>query len=141
MKSFDEIEREIATADSPAALLAAAEEVLERWVSAKGGEPTAEEIEGFRLLALHRQGAKGVPSFNACRETCREIAYHYNLLAMRPEEDRARRLGMMRLLATHLALFVRGKLEAEPLGEFCCSSRPLRLESAATEDGEHVHHG
>jgi hypothetical protein len=141
VKSFDDIERAVAAADSPAALLAAAEEVLERWVRAKGGEPTAEEIEGFRLLALHRQGAKGTPSFNACRETCREIAYHYNLLTMRPEEDRARRLGMMRMLAAHLALFVRGKLEVESLGEFCCSSRPLRLESAATEEGERARHG
>lgn len=141
MRSFDDIERDIAAADSPAALLAAAEEVLERWVSARGGEPAAEEVEGFRLLALHRQGAKGVPSFNACRETCREIAYHYNLLTMRPAEDRARRLGMMRLLVTHLALFVRGKLEVDGLGEFCCSSRPLRLESSASEQGEHAHHG
>lgn len=141
MRPFDAIERDVAAADSPAALLALAEEALERWVRAQGGEPTADEVEGFRLLALHRQGAKGVPSFNACRETCREIAYHYNLLTMRPEEDRARRLGMMRLLATHLVLFVRGKLEVDGLGEFCCSSRPLRLESAATEQGEHAHHG
>lgn len=141
MRSFDDIEREVAAAGSPAALLAAAEEVLERWVRARGVEPTAEEVEGFRLLALHRQGAKGAPSFNACRETCREIAYHYNLLTLRPAEDRARRLEMMRLLVTHLALFVRGKLEVEKLGEFCCSSRPLRLESDAGEQGEHAHHG
>ncbi|MDW8468680.1 MAG: hypothetical protein RML56_06565 [Burkholderiales bacterium] len=106
--------------------------MLERWIEARGGEPTAERSEGFRLLALHRQGAKGVPSFNACRETCREIAYHYNLLAMRPTEDRARRLDMMRRLVLHLALFVRGKLEVARLGEFCCSARPLRLESPSS---------
>ena len=62
-------------------LLAQAEGVLEEWLRARGEAPGGETVEGFRLLALHRQGARGVPSFNACRETCREIAYHYNLLA------------------------------------------------------------
>jgi hypothetical protein len=33
---------------------------------------------------------------------------------------------MMRMLVTHLELFVRGKMEVEGLGEFCCASRPLR---------------
>jgi hypothetical protein len=87
--------------------------------------------EGFRLLALHRQGAQGEPSFNACRETCREIAYHYNLL--RGEQGAAlfdQRQRMMTLLVKHLLLFVSGKLQVAGLGDFCCSSRPLRLESA-----------
>ena len=108
-------------------LLATAEAVLEKWVRARGENPTAETTEGFRLLALHRQGARGVPSFNACRETCREIAYHYNLLGQ--SHDAYRQL-MMEMLVRHLELFVQGKLEVEGLGEFCCSSRPLRLESA-----------
>ena len=107
-------------------LLAQAEAVLEEWVKARGEAPLAETVEGFRLLALHRQGARGVPSFNACRETCREIAYHYNLLAMKP--DASTEL-MMSLLVEHLRLFVRGKLEVEGLGEFCCASRPLRKEA------------
>ena len=112
-------------------LLAAAEEVLEHWVSARGETPTAEEREGFRLLALHRQGARGQPSFNACRETCREIAYHYNLLRAEPDSELApRRQRMMAMLARHLALFVSGKLQVEGLGEFCCFSRPLHIESA-----------
>jgi len=106
-------------------LLQQAEAVLEEWVKARGEVPTAETIEGFRLLALHRQGARGVPSFNACRETCREIAYHYNLLA---DEQGQKTLQMMTLLVEHLRLFVRGKLEVEGLGEFCCSSRALRQE-------------
>jgi len=110
-------------------LLQEAESVLEEWLRARGEVPTAETSEGFRLLALHRQGARGVPSFNACRETCREIAYHYNLLA---EESRYTE-SMMAMLVEHLKLFVRGKLEVEGLGDFCCSSRPLRLESAAQE--------
>ena len=106
-------------------LLQQAEAVLEEWVKARGEVPTAETIEGFRLLALHRQGARGVPSFNACRETCREIAYHYNVLA----EQRSERTElMMQLLVEHLRLFVRGKLEVAGLGEFCCSSRALRQE-------------
>jgi hypothetical protein len=107
------------------ALLAQAEAVLEEWVRARGETPTSDTSEGFRLLALHRQGARGVPSFNACRETCREIAYHYNLLN---EKRDARTELMMKMLVEHLGLFVRGKLEVEGLGDFCCASRPLRKE-------------
>jgi hypothetical protein len=107
-------------------LLAQAEAVLEEWVKARGEAPTAETSEGFRLLALHRQGARGVPSFNACRETCREIAYHYNLLGMKRD---ARTELMMTMLVEHLKLFVHGKLEVEGLGDFCCASRPLRKEA------------
>jgi hypothetical protein len=110
-------------------LLAQAEAVLEEWVKARGEVPTTETSEGFRLLALHRQGARGVPSFNACRETCREIAYHYNLLAMKPDPKNELMMG---LLVEHLRLFVRGKLEVEGLGEFCCASRPLRKETETT---------
>ena len=110
-------------------LLAIAEEALEQWIVARGEVPTADRREGFRLLALHRQGARGVPSFNACRETCREIAYHYNLLTMAPDHEQlACRARMMRLLVNHLVLFVSGKMEVEGLGEFCCASRPLRTE-------------
>ena len=108
------------------ALLAQAEAVLEEWLRARGEAPGADTVEGFRLLALHRQGARGVPSFNACRETCREIAYHYNLLGMKPD---ARAELMMGMLVEHLKLFVRGKLEVEGLGDFCCASRPLRKEA------------
>lgn len=111
-------------------LLALAEEVLEHWIAARGGDPAEGQVEGFRLLALHRQGARGVPSFNACRETCREIAYHYNLLRLEPDAglDEGRR-RMMVMLTMHLALFVSGKMQIEGLGDFCCASRPLRLET------------
>jgi hypothetical protein len=108
-----------------AVLLNQAESVLEEWLRARGEAPTAETVEGFRLLALHRQGARGVPSFNACRETCREIAYHYNLLGEKPDD---RTELMMQMLVEHLRLFVRGKLEVAGLGDFCCSSRSLRKE-------------
>jgi hypothetical protein len=115
-----------AAADAPE-LLGLAEEILEHWLSAHGAAPTAERREGFRLLALHRQGAQDVPSFNACRETCRELVYHYNLLTLDADHaDAAARARMMTLLANHLYLFVAGKLEVEQLGEFCCASRPLR---------------
>lgn len=111
-------------------LLSLAEDVLEDWIVARGETPTAERSEQFRLLALHHQGARHMPSFNACRETCREIAYHYNLLCGEPHDARrAQRQRMMGLLVRHLALFVSGKMEVEKLGEFCCASRPLRLES------------
>ena len=117
------------------------EEILKHWVTAKGKAPTRDEREGFRLLALHRQGADKDPSFNACRETCRELAYHYNLLTLEPEHpdsDRPRRQAepehadsehrarMMGLVANHLYLFIAGKMENEKLGDFCCASRPVR---------------
>jgi hypothetical protein len=108
-------------------LLRASEEVLEHWIEARGEIPTEDEREGFRLLALHRQGAKGDPSFNACRETCREVAYHYNLVTMQPEHsDITDRLYMMALVSKHLYLFISGKLQVAGLGEFCCSSKPIR---------------
>jgi hypothetical protein len=110
-------------------LVALAEEVMEHWIGARGGVPTEEQKEGFRLLALHRQGASGVPSFNACRESCREIAYHYNLIAAEPDSPLAeQRQRMMAMLTKHVLLFVSGKMQVEALGEFCCASRPLRLE-------------
>jgi len=116
-------------------LLALAEEVLEHWITARGEQPTSETREGFRLLALHRQGSKGDPSFNACRETCREIAYHYNLLTLQPESaESAQRFEMMRLIVNHLFLFVSGKMQVAELGEFCCSSKPIRL--APEKDGQ-----
>jgi len=109
------------------ALLALAEEVLEQWIAARDDVPTSDRKENFRLLALHHQGARGVPSFNACRETCREIAYYYNLLCLEPDDGRSlERQRMMTMLVRHLALFVTGKMQVEGLGDFCCASRPLR---------------
>jgi hypothetical protein len=116
-----------AAAEDAVQMLALGEAILEHWVRAKGKEPTRGEREGFRLLALHRQGADKDPSFNACRETCRELAYHYNLLTLEPDHPAtAQRARMMALVANHLYLFISGKMETEQLGEFCCSSRPLR---------------
>ncbi len=108
-------------------LLKSGEQVLENWNAAKGNDPTSDCKEGFRLLALHRQGARGDPSFNACRETCRELVYHYNLVTMEPDHAEAgKRLEMMQMVAMHLYLFVNGKLQVDGLGEFCCSSKGLR---------------
>ena len=110
------------------ALLGISEEVVEHWIVARGDTPTDERREGFRLLALHRQGTKGDPSFNACRETCREIAYHYNLVTMHPADtETTDRLEMMKMISNHLFLFISGKLQVAELGEFCCSSKPIRL--------------
>ena len=110
-----------------AELLALGETALEHWVRAKGKEPTGDLREGYRLLALHRQGADKDPSFNACRETCRELVYHYNLLTMEPEHPESeQRARMMPLVANHLFLFISGKLESEELGDFCCASKPIR---------------
>ncbi len=112
-------------------LLFSGEEILEHWLLAHDKAPTDELKEGFRVLALHRQGARGDPSFNACRETARELVYHYNLIRLEPEhQDMPKRLVMMLLVAKHLYLFVSGKMEVAGLGEFCCSSKPIRLNSA-----------
>jgi hypothetical protein len=108
-------------------LLSLGEDVLGRWVVAKGNEPTQAEREGFRLLALHRQGADKDPSFNACRETCRELAYHYNLLVQQKDHpNTTERAHMMAWVARHLLLFISGKMETQQLGDFCCASRSLR---------------
>ena len=114
-------------AGDAAELLRLGEDVLEHWIRAKGKQPTRDEREGFRLLALHRQGADKDPSFNACRETCRELVYHYNVLTQQPDHpDAGQRARMMALVANHLYLFIGGKMESQQLGEFCCSSRPVR---------------
>ncbi len=135
MRTFAELEADL---DAPphegdaARLLGLGEEALSLWLTAQSQQPTVERSEGFRLLALHRQGARGDPSFNACRETCRELVYHFNLLQAPCEVvDAARHIATMRALARHLALFIGGKLENAGFGEFCCSSRPLRVESTA----------
>ncbi len=139
MRTLAELERVFekptSTLDIAAAaaeLLQASEEVIEHWVTARGETPTTDTREGFRLLALHRQGAKGDPSFNACRETCREIAYHYNLVTLQPEHmDITDRLEMLKMISRHLYLFISGKMQVAELGEFCCSSKSIRSAEAA----------
>ena len=114
-------------------LLLLSEEVIEHWIVARGDTPRDEKREGFRLLGLHRQGAKGDPSFNACRETCREIVYHYNLVNMRDVySDITDRLCMLAMISKHLFLFVSGKMQVAELGEFCCSAKPIRTADGAT---------
>jgi hypothetical protein len=109
------------------ALLGIGEEVIEHWVVAREMKPTEELREGFRLLALHRQGAKGEAAFNACRETCRELVYYYNLVTMQTDHtDTSNRVEMMKLIASHLYLFVSGRMQVAELGDFCCSSKPIR---------------
>ena len=136
-RTLESIERELdivapvqARREAAQWLLGLAEEVLETWLSARGETQTGEQREGLRLLALHHQGARGVPSFNACRETCREIAFHYNVLSLDALEDAEQRLTMMAMLVRHLVLFVGGKLQVEGLGDFCCASRPVRQNDA-----------
>ncbi|MEQ8234081.1 MAG: hypothetical protein RKL32_20430 [Gammaproteobacteria bacterium] len=111
---------------TPQELLHLGEAVLSHWLLAHGQVPTDDTREGFRLLALHRQGARDDPSFNACRETARELAWHYNLLTLTTPDDPAQAREMMRFTAKHLYFFVAGKLEQARLGDFCCAARPLR---------------
>jgi hypothetical protein len=120
--------------------LVLAEQVLATWVIAHGGEPTGKLKEGFRLLALHSQGARGEPSFHACRETSREVVFHYNVIDLSDvAAEQAKALKLMTMVVRHLALFVSGKLEVAGLGDFCCASKPLRQPAAvlvATADLE-----
>ncbi len=122
--------------DLAAELLAIGETALTSWLAAKGKTPTDREVEGFRLLALHRQGARGEPSFNACRETCRELAYAYNCVCAAPSgPETPKRLRLGAMVARHLVLFIDGKLETAGLGEFCCSARPLRAQDGVPAAG------
>jgi hypothetical protein len=115
-------------------LLGIGETILELWLAAQGRVPTTRTVEGFRLLALHRQGAQGDASFNACRETCRELVYYHNLVCLDPaHRETPQRLRLGAMVARHLALFIGGKLEVAGLGEFCCSSRPLRRHETNTQ--------
>lgn len=122
--------REMARSDGcslASELLRLSDSILETWLTAHGAVPTTRRKEGFRLLALHAQAARGEPSFNACRETCREIVFQHNVVDVATDGDqRERALRLMIMVVRHLALFVSGKLEVEGLGEFCCASRPLR---------------
>ncbi len=146
MRTLFELEQAIdaVSADDPVAaadeLLGIGEEVLEHWVAAKGHEPTDEKREGFRLLALHRQGTKGDPSFNACRETARELAYYYNLITLdRDAVETTDRVAMMKMISSHLYLFISGKLQVAQLGDFCCSSKPIRTaDRVNTQESEGV---
>jgi hypothetical protein len=117
-------------ANPPAAArsyLALAEQTLILWLQSKDVEPTEVKKEGFRLLALHRQGAKGDPGFNACRETCRELAYRYNVVTGSDRADiQQEAAASMTHLARHLALFIGGKMQIAGLGDFCCASKPIR---------------
>ena len=131
MKSFSDIEQDIellkhqavAGNDPARQLLSLAEQVLEHWLVAHNLTPTREEREGFRLLALHRQGAKMDPSFNACRESCRELIYQTNLYRI---DTQQKHITLATMVAMHLLLFIRGKMEHSQLGEFCCSSKAIR---------------
>lgn len=128
--AIQSISAEPDAAASAEELLRLSEVVVEHWIVARGEEPTDETREGFRLLALHRQGAKGDPSFNACRETCREVVYHYNLITMHVDDsETTNRLAMMKMISSHLFLFISGKMQVAELGEFCCSAKPIRLSS------------
>ncbi len=130
MTSFREIEQGILSArdrpqslDNPAAhLLEMGEAILENWLIAHDLVPTQEQREGFRLLALHRQGARLEPSFHACRETCRELIYQINLYHVTKDSQQ---ITMASLVAMHLLLFIRGKMEVKELGEFCCNSKAV----------------
>ena len=105
-------------------LLGLGEAILENWLIAHGLTPTNEKREGFRLLALHRQGAVNEPSFHACRETCRELVYQINLYHMNKDPQQ---ISLAAMVAMHLLLFIRGKMEVQELGEFCCNSRAATI--------------
>lgn len=119
----------VAVKVAAAELLSLGEKVLGLWLEARDEKPTLEQKEGFRLLALHRQGARGDPSFNACRETCRELVYHYNLISTEQTSAEAQRqLRLMTMVAKHLCLFVGGKMQVAGLGDFCCAAKPMRAD-------------
>lgn len=120
-----------------AALVEEAEAIVSQWLMAHGLTPTTRTREGYRLLALHAQGARQDPTFNACRESCRELIYQCNMaLAATDDDERGRRLLYAEAVLAHLRLFVEGKLEVAGLGTFCCASRPLHGETKKDERAE-----
>ena len=122
-----------AVAHEVTGLLADAQAAVTAWLAAQGAEPTRDEVEGFALLGLHRQAARLDPSFNACRESCRELIYQCNVASAADDPaERARRLRLAAMVGAHIALFVAGKLETAGLGTFCCAARPVR---ATHDDG------
>ncbi len=137
MRDFDALEAAlahpiatIAPQDAAVFFLHIGEEAIENWLHGQNRTPTDKLKEGFRILALHAQGAKGEPSFHACRETARELVYHYNLLQHDPTSDQcAQHLKTMQLLARHLVFFIGGKMQEANLGEFCCAAKPIRVNS------------
>jgi hypothetical protein len=107
-------------------LLDIGEVAIESGLTGRGKKVEERPVEGFRLLGLHRQGAKGDPSFNACRESCRELVYRTNCARSGADTDNvAQQLRLGAMVARHIVLFIDGKLETSGLGEFCCSSRNL----------------
>ena len=139
---MDGAKPDINPAQQAADYLLVGEEMLENWLVAQELVPTQDEKEGFRILALHRQGCKGEPSFNACRETCRELAYYYNLITMEPQSgEMVSRLAMMDMVAKHLVLFIGNKMMDDQVGEFCCSSKVNRLSREQMETKVGVNNG
>ena len=133
---------EVIPTQQAADYLLVGEEMLENWLRAKGLVPTDKKKEGFRILALHRQGCKGDPSFNACRETCRELAYYYNLIFAQPDsEEVVSRLTMMEMVARHLVLFIGNKMMDDQVGEFCCSAKVNKLNREKVETLVGVNNG
>ena len=117
---------------TPDTLLSAAEDAITAWLAAHGATPQPGLVEGYRLLALHRQAAGIASNFLACRETCRELIYQINCASVAADTtERARRLRLADMAGTHLALFVAGSLETAGLGTFCCAARPLHAPDAA----------
>ena len=45
---------------------------------------------------------------------------------------------MMKMVLRHLYLFIGGKMQVGGLGEFCCSSRPIRLADCDTRQTKEV---
>ncbi|MBN4055930.1 hypothetical protein JYT95_01220 [bacterium AH-315-J23] len=139
---MDSPKPDVGPAHQAADYLLVGEEMLENWLVAQERVPTTDEKEGFRILALHRQGCKGEPSFNACRETCRELAYYYNLITTQPDSsEMSSRLAMMDMVAKHLVLFIGNKMMDDQVGEFCCSAKVNKLNREEVETLVGVNNG
>src|SRR5690242_9936029 len=104
-------------------LQAAAEQALEHWLLAHSREPTRGRFEGYRLLALQRQGARSDPGFDACRASCRELIFYCNMSIVNSRNS-PEHLRSAAMVCRDLLLFVSGKLQNSGLGGFGCAARP-----------------
>jgi len=47
---------------------------------------------------------------------------------MQPDHvETTNRVEMMKMISSHLYLFISGKMKVAELGDFCCSSKPVRF--------------
>ena len=116
-------------------LVGIGETILEIWLAAHGKTPT--RADGRRASACWRFIARAPGAMRASTPAARPAA-SWSITAILFVSipcipTRRGGCASAAMVARHLALFIGGKLEVAGLGEFCCSSRPLRQHETNTQ--------